>query len=130
MCRNCEKVQGTAKIFKQPCVRLFLKDVLPFRAGNSRTGSTRSVLPQFRWSFDHPQSKSIRIVPSLPGLDHRSLPALLVHCRRFLPGPADCVSETYESLDGSRLVIEYPAYACVRGEPRSGFLPSPPAVAD
>ncbi|KAL4936360.1 hypothetical protein BDV06DRAFT_227977 [Aspergillus oleicola] len=115
-CGNCKNVQ-TALIFKQPCERVALKEVMPFRAGNSRTGNIRSTFPQYPWSPVYPQTKEIIIQHPWEGLaDDRDVPLLRLPCRQFIPGTDDCLSESYESADGERMCIEFPPYACVDAE--------------
>ncbi|KAL2834220.1 hypothetical protein BDW59DRAFT_156162 [Aspergillus cavernicola] len=114
-CGNCNKVRDTALIFKQPCVRVFLKEVLPFRAGNSRTGGIRSTFPRFSWSYDYPQVKEIEVRHPWAGLaggDKGQLPTLRIRCKQFVPGAAECMSESYESAEGGTMIIEFPPFAC------------------
>lgn len=103
-----------ARLFTQPCVRLMIKDVLPFRAGNSRLGQIRSALPKFQWSMDHSESRKIRISPLLSsaGLPEVTLPSMSINCRKFLPGPNDVLGETYEASDGTSVFVEFPPFAC------------------
>jgi hypothetical protein len=115
-CSKCEGVKDTALIFKQPCVRVSLKEVLPFRAGNSRIGAVRSKLPTFSWSPDHPEMKAGVIRHLLDGVGGDDYaPELRVICRLFVAGPADVLSETYEAPGGKTVVVQFPPYACVRG---------------
>lgn len=109
-----------AKLFTQPCIRLQIKDILPFRAGNGRLGQVRSTLPKFRWSMDNPELRKISVSPLfLDGTNptEDDLPCLTVKCRRFIPGPNDVLAETYEAPDGSTTTIEFPPYACVSDNP-------------
>lgn len=99
----------------QPCSRAMLKDVLPFRVGNSRLGQSVSQLPVLRWDYQDPKDRYINISPTFATLLHGAQPpALKVKCRKFLPGPLDVLEETFESIDGTEVItLPFPPYACV-----------------
>lgn len=103
----------TAKIFKQPCERLSLQDVVAFRAGNSRIGQTRSTFPKINWSFDYPQKRTIHIYEPFDNPCGHALPTMPLTCRRFLPTPADVMIEPYEAEDGEVLLVKSTPFACV-----------------
>jgi hypothetical protein len=103
----------TAKIFKQPCVKISLKNVVPFRQGNSRAGQIKSVLPTLQWSFDDRQLRTAYICQDFACSNGRQVPTLEVTCRRFVPGPHDVLVEPYEAPDGEIMIVESSPYACV-----------------
>ena len=113
-CGRCCEVLATAKIFKQPCEKLSLQEVVPFRAGNSRAGQIRSTFPKMRWSFDEHQIHTIQIRQDFHNPQDEVLPTMSVACRRFLPTVSDVLIEPYEAPDGEVLIVKSPPYACVR----------------
>lgn len=65
--------------------------------------------------MDHPELRKIRISPFFPvaGSPDRVVPFMSVGCRRFVPGPNDVLSESYEAPDGDIISLEFPPFACV-----------------
>ena len=112
-CQNCLKVRDTAKIFKQPCEAINMKDIVPFRPGSSRTGKLRSEMPVFSWSTDA-QVREITVSPLIPGISRSNLPSLQIKCRLHHDTPKHILEEAFESIDKREFIlIKFPPYACV-----------------
>ncbi|TAQ89928.1 hypothetical protein B7494_g1784 [Chlorociboria aeruginascens] len=115
-CQNCLKVRDTATIFKQPCIVMSIKDVMPFRPGSSRTGKLRSELPVFSWTADT-QVRQIIVSPLIPGISQGNLPSLQIKCRIHHVGPEHILEEAFESMDKQEFMrIKFPPYACYEAE--------------
>ncbi|KAL4955934.1 hypothetical protein BDW69DRAFT_159704 [Aspergillus filifer] len=115
-CNNC-KVVETQLVYKGPCVRVSIQDLMPFRAGNSRTQQLRSTFPKYKWLSKDQEMKHIFI--QHPWHDFFAccdVPLLQLRCRTFVPTQNDYLSETYESPDGKKMTIEFPPYACANAE--------------
>ncbi|KAL4795137.1 hypothetical protein BDV19DRAFT_177499 [Aspergillus venezuelensis] len=115
-CNNCKAV-GTQLIYKEPCMRVSIKDLMPFRAGNSGTKQRRSEFLEYKWSSEYQEMKHIVIQhPWQDFVSGYDIPRLHLRCRLFVPGQNDCLSETYESPDGKKMTIEFPPYACAKAD--------------
>lgn len=112
-CGKCAEVFLTAKLFKQPCQKLSLDDVVVFRQGNARAGETRSTFPKLRWSFDYPEIRTIHITYNIPTRGYGDMPRMPITCRQFVPQPTDVLQEPYEAPDGEVMWVKSPPFACV-----------------
>ena len=115
------KVQATAKIFKFPCKKPTLHDVVPFRFGNSRAGEKQSTFPQLVWSYSEPD-RTTYICQDFTVRSTRQVPILSIRCRRFIPRPNDVLVEPYEASDGEIMLVQSPPFACVLLPPRFACL--------
>lgn len=116
-CGRCLKVAGGAKLFRQPCQRVDLTDVVPFRTGNARMGQTKSEFPKLLWSIDSPICTT-SVTHFVEGVDVASLPKLSLMCRQFSPTEDDVLFEHYEDAEGRIMVVQCPPVACVSNPPR------------
>ncbi|KAL4971064.1 uncharacterized protein BDV14DRAFT_194844 [Aspergillus stella-maris] len=115
-CNKCKIVQ-TQHIYKEPCVRVSIQELMPFRAGNSRTEQSRSKFPEYKCSSENQEMKRIFIQhPWQDLVSGYDIPLLQVRCRLFVPGQNDCLSGTYEAPDGRKMTIDFPPYACVKAD--------------
>ena len=111
-CENCLKVLGTAKIFKFPCQKPSLHNVVPFRPGNSRAGEKQSTFPQLQWSYSE-RERITYICQDFTFGSSRLVPSMPVRCRRFVHRPSDVLVEPYEASDGEIIFVQSPPFACV-----------------
>ncbi|KAJ4220994.1 hypothetical protein NW759_007063 [Fusarium solani] len=111
-CGRCIQVAGSVKLFRQPCQRVDLTDVIPFRTGNARMGQTNSVFPKLLWSVASP-IRTTSVTHFVEGVDVALLPKLSLMCRQFSPTQDDVLFEHYEDADGKVMVVECPPVACI-----------------
>ncbi|KAI8649999.1 hypothetical protein NCS56_01451500 [Fusarium sp. Ph1] len=111
-CGRCVQVAGSVKLFRQPCQRVDLTDVIPFRTGNARMGQTNSVFPKLLWSVASP-IRTTSVTHFVEGVDVALLPKLSLMCRQFSPTQDDVLFEHYEDADGKVMVVECPPVACI-----------------
>ena len=111
------KFQATAKIFRFPCKKPTLHDVVPFRPGNARAGEKQSTFPQLVWSYSEPE-RTTYICQNFAVRSSRRVPSMPVRCRRFVPRPNDVLVENYEGFNGETIPVHSPAFACVLLPPR------------
>ena len=88
------KVQATAKIFKFPCKKPTLHDIVPFRPGNARANEKQSTFPQLVWSYSEPE-RTTYICQDFAVISSRQVPSMPVRCRRFVPRPNDVLVQNY-----------------------------------
>ncbi len=112
-CGKCAEILLSARLFKQPCQKLALDDVVVFRPGNARAGETVSKFPKLKWSFDYPESRNIHITYDVPSQNFGEMPRMPITCRRFVPVSRDVLREPYEAPDGDVIWVESPPFACV-----------------
>ncbi|UPL00332.1 hypothetical protein LCI18_011266 [Fusarium solani-melongenae] len=111
-CSRCVQVAGSVKLFRQPCQRVDLTDVIPFRTGNARVGQTNSVFPKLLWSIESP-IRTTSVTHFVEGVDVASLPTLSLMCRQFSPTQDDVLYEHYEDAHGNVMVVTCPPVACI-----------------
>ncbi|RSL59738.1 hypothetical protein CEP51_013881 [Fusarium floridanum] len=111
-CERCIRVAGSVKLFGQPCQRVDLADVIPFRTGNARMGQTDSVFPNPLWSVGNP-IRTTAVTHFFERVDVALLPKLKLMCRQFTPTEGDILFEHYEDADGKVVVVECPPVACI-----------------
>lgn len=112
-CRKCKEDLASAKLSKQPCQKLSLHTVVPFRPGNSRAGETQSSFPKLAWCPDDPRLRTTFICQDFCLRNAHPVPTIPVTCRRFIPGPSDVLVEPYKASDGEVMFVTSPPYACV-----------------
>lgn len=91
----------TVKLFRQPCQRLDLTEVVPFRTGNARMGQIESILPKVDWAVENPLIRTALITYFFNDADVALLPKFKLPCRRFLQTENDVLAEQYEGPDGT-----------------------------
>ena len=106
------KVQATAKIFRFPCKKPSLHDVVPFRPGNARAGKKQSTFPQLVWSYSEPE-RTTYICQDFTVRSSRRVPIMPLRCRRFVPRASDVLVEPYQASDGEIILVKTPPFACV-----------------
>lgn len=116
-CGRCVQVSESAKLFTQPCQRVDLTDVIPFRTGNARMGQTTSVFPKPQW-FVGSRSRTALVTHFIEKVDVSELPTLQLLCRQFSPTQDDVLFEHYEDAYGQVIVVECPPVACVSSPSR------------
>jgi hypothetical protein len=115
------KVQAAAKIFRLPCKKPTLYNVIPFRPGNARAGVKQCTFPQLVWSYSEPE-RTTYISQDFTVRSFRQVPRLPLRCRRFVPRPSDVLVEPYEASDGEIILVQSPPFACVLLLPRFACL--------
>jgi hypothetical protein len=110
------KVQATAKIFRLPCKKPTLYNVVPFRPGNARAGEKQSTFPQLVWSYSEPE-RTTYICQDF-NVSSRQVPSMPVRCRRFVPRPCDVLVDPCQAADGEIILVQKPPFACVLLPPR------------
>jgi hypothetical protein len=115
------KVQATARIFRLPCKKPTLYNVVPFRPGNARAGEKQSTFPQLVWSYSEPE-RTTYICQDFNVRSFRQVPSMPIRCRRFVPRPSDVLVEAYEASDGEIILVPSPPFACVRLPLRFAWL--------
>ena len=106
------KVQATAKIFRLPCKKPNLYDVVPFRPGNARAGVKQSTFPKLVWSYSEPE-RTTHICQDFALRSSRQVPIMSLRCRRFVPRPNDVLVEPYQAPDGEIILVQSPPFASV-----------------
>ena len=101
----------TARIFRQPCSRENLKDIIAFRAGNSRAGKVRSEAVKFVWASDDADLKHVEL--SYPFKDRSNKASLKLTCGKFVPRDWDVLTEPWTLEDGKVAILRSTPYACV-----------------
>ena len=110
------KVQATAKIFRFPCKKPTLYDVVPFRPGNARAGEKQSTFPQLVWSYSELE-RTTYIRQDFTVRSSRQVPIMPVRCRRFDPRPNDVLVDAFGATDGGIMLVQPPPFACVHLPP-------------
>lgn len=113
-------MENTAKIFKQPCCREKLDDIIAFRAGNSRAGKLRSENSRFRWSSGA-EIKVVNICYPFKDPVAQTTSTVSVKCRRFIPQEGDVLHDPQPTQSGQLMILHSDPYACVSNP----FLDSP-----
>ena len=133
-CTRCLQVARSAKIFKQPCYRIRLEDVVVFRAGiwdslsllyatqaycigNARAGVSRSKLPNLQWSSADKRLRTIDVQYPFKKTSTLHAPSLTIGCQQFTPSSSDKLSDFWKDKDGEIEEIKFPPYACVSLSP-------------
>lgn len=111
-CARCMTVSGTAKIFKQPCCREKLDDIIAFRAGNSRAGKVRTENVKFRWSSQDCDVKVVELCYPFKDPSAQSELTISVKCRKFIPQAWDILDEPFPTQTGEVMVLRSEPYAC------------------
>lgn len=90
-----------------------LKDVLPYRGGNSRAGERESKFPKLKWTSEDLRLRIATLTHPFAMQRSDALPTFTVECRRFIKGWNDVLTEAYEATDGSVVELKSPPIACV-----------------
>ena len=115
------------RVFRQPCYRESLGNVIPFRlseeflrgprgleinsrTGNSGLGQTRATYPKLQWSEGNMKAVEISLISSFG--PHDITPAVKFNLRKFNPGPRDNIDFEWNS-GGLVKTLKMPAYAIV-----------------
>ncbi|MCJ1411862.1 hypothetical protein MMC19_005954 [Ptychographa xylographoides] len=107
-CDTCIRKGTIGVIFRQPCYREKLDNVVAFRLGNSTQGQTRGVYPKVNWSV---QDTTIRMIDLIyPHAKDKVSPILTLECRVFVPGSKD-VTDLHWKSNGVEKDVKIPPYA-------------------
>ena len=126
-CQNCVKRAASTRVFKQPCYREPLGNVVPFRlsenllldprglvinseTGNAGLGQVRATYPKLQWSNGDLKTVVVSLVPSFG--PHDNIPTVKFKLREFIPGPRDNIDLEWNS-GGLVKTQKMPAYAIV-----------------
>ena len=114
-CSRCVAVSNTAKVFRQPCYREPLDNVIAFRAGNARAGKTRSEPMSPRWAAEDPLVRDVTLFYPFKAGITASKPSLIIRCRKFIPHPWDVLEEPWTVSTGEVITLQSSPFTCVRG---------------
>lgn len=112
-CQKCEKIEGHARSFNQPCYRLHLEDMSLVRRCNGREHQEEAKFRLFDWVTGSDLDE-IEIFWNLPsyGAIPNAQPMRFTY-RSYSPkrGPLDRATSIWSNTKGEVLAIEQPAYA-------------------
>ncbi|KAL6409292.1 Sat20 [Ilyonectria robusta] len=111
-CGRCTAVANRTKLFKQPCFRASLNDVIAFRAGNARAGEAWSKPIRPNWSAEDLVLKTATLYYPFIKPGASTGVYLSIQCRKFLPGHEDVLTEPWALPNGEVVTINSPPYAC------------------
>lgn len=123
------------RVFKQPCYREPLSNVVPFRLsegllpcqryfsaddskGNAGLGQLRATYPKVQWSGEDLEVKKVSLVQHLFSCPDENAPIITYKLRKFIPGPRDSIDLEWNS-HGLIKRQKMPAYAIVSNGPSS-----------
>ncbi|KAK4203007.1 hypothetical protein QBC40DRAFT_337852 [Triangularia verruculosa] len=111
-CGRCTVALTNAKVFRVPCFRVPLDDVIAFRAGNSRTGRTRSEPIYPRWAGDDTRPRTIVLSYPFKKQGAGEGAIVSVQCRKFIPCEWDVMEEPWPLPHGRAITMKSTPFAC------------------
>ncbi|GAB1317026.1 Zn(2)-C6 fungal-type domain-containing protein [Madurella fahalii] len=111
-CGRCIAVSNTAKVFRQPCYREPLNNVIAFRAGNARAGKIRSEPMVPRWASEDTLVRHVTLFYPFKAAIRASNANLVIQCRKFIPYTWDVLVEPWTISTGDVITLQSSPFTC------------------